>query len=75
MLVKERYVNQYAGSSFDAWARMGSRPFQTADDRQILEQQSLPGLYLHQEQVEQGSLTLHIRMAPLEIRLMEIELQ
>ena len=66
-------MNQAAGSSFDAWARMGSRPADTEEDIEILEQQSVPGLYLHQERVENGSLTLHVRMAPLEIRLIEVE--
>ena len=42
-------------------------------DIEILEQQSVPGLYLHQERVENGSLTLHVRMAPLEIRMVEVE--
>ena len=75
VLVKERYVNQAAGSSFDAWARMGSRPPETEEDLEILEQLSVPGIYLHQEQIENGSLTLHVRMAPLEIRLVEVELK
>ena len=72
-LIKERFVNQAAGSSYDAWARMGSLPVESEDDMEILMQQSVPGLYLHQETVENGELTLHTRMAPLEIRLLEIE--
>lgn len=73
VLVKERFVNQAAGSSYDTWARMGSRPVESAEDLEILVQQSVPGLYLHQEKVENGSLILHVRMAPLEIRLIEVE--
>ena len=72
VLVKERFVNQSAGSSYDAWARMGSRSDMDQDDLDILKQLSQPGVFLHQEAVEQGTLTLHTRMAPLEIRLIEI---
>ena len=73
-LIKERFVNQAAGSSYDAWARMGSRPLENPDDLDILVQQSLPGLYLHQETIENGTLTFHTRMAALEIRVIEIDL-
>ena len=73
-LIKERYVNQSAGSSYDAWARMGNKPDFTREDYAILKQQSLPGISLHQETVTDGSLTLHTRMLPLEIRLLEVEL-
>lgn len=72
-LVKERYVNQNAGSSYDAWAGMGSGLSENAEDLELLNQQALPGLFLHQEEIEQGCLTLHVRMAPLEIRLIEVE--
>jgi len=72
VLVKERFVNQSAGSSYDAWAKMGLHSLDDPDDLEILMQQSRPGIFLHRETVSEQSLTLHVRMAPLEIRLVEV---
>jgi xylan 1,4-beta-xylosidase len=73
VLVKEFFVNQYAGSSYDIWAQMGSRELTSREDLDLLMQQSNPGFYLHKENVETGNITLHTRMAPLEVRLIEVE--
>jgi len=74
-LIRERFVNQYAGSSYEIWARMGVAPLNSQEDYDLLQEQSHPGLYLHQEDIKDGSLTLHTRMAPLEVRLVEIDLR
>ncbi len=71
-VVKELYVNQNQGSSYDAWARMGAQPFTSAEDIEILKQISQPGLFLHHETIEDGALILRAEMEPLEVRLIEL---
>jgi len=73
VLIKEFYVNQHAGSSYDTWEQMGSPDTLSAEDTDLLIQQSNPGLYLHQEPVLSGVLTIHTKMEPLEVRLLDIE--
>ncbi len=72
-LIKERFINQHFDSSYDAWVRMGAQTLTREEDLELLRQQSQPGMYLHQENIEDHLLTLHIQMAPLEVRLIEIE--
>ena len=72
--IREYFVNQYAGSSYDTWARMGSLPLASAEDYDLLMQESRPGLHLHREAILDGVLTLHVRLAPLEVRLLEVNL-
>ncbi|MBQ9032350.1 MAG: helix-turn-helix domain-containing protein [Parasporobacterium sp.] len=74
VLIKEYFVNQYAGSSYDTWARMGSQPLNSREDYNLLMQESRPGLHLHREPVLDGVLPLHVRLAPLEVRLIEVDL-
>lgn len=74
-LIKERFINQNYGSSYDAWVCMGAQPLTNAEDLELLRQQSQPGMYLHQEMIKDHQLTLRAQMAPLEVRLIEIEFQ
>ncbi len=74
-LIKERFINQNYGSSYDAWVRMGAQPLTSEEDLELLRQQSQPGMYLHQEMIKDHQLTLRAQMAPLEVRLIEIEFQ
>lgn len=72
-LIKEMYINQRQGSSYDAWIRMGAQPLTKDDDVKLLRHHSQPGMYLHQDNIENNRLTLHIKIDPLEVRLIEIE--
>lgn len=72
-LIKEMFINQLHGSSYDSWIRMGAQPLTKEEDLEFLRQQSQPGIYLHQENIVNELLTLHIQIAPLEVRLIEIE--
>lgn len=72
-LVKERFINQHFGSSYDVWVRMGAQALTREEDLALLRQQSQPGMYIHQESIEDHLLTLHAQMAPLEVRLIELE--
>lgn len=74
-LIREHFINQLHGSSYDTWIRMGAQPLTENEDLESLRMQSQPGIYLHQEAVIDGLLTLHIQIAPLEVRLIEIEFQ
>ncbi len=74
-LIKERFINQAYGSSYDAWVRMGAQALTWDGDLELLNMQSQPGMYLHQETIEDHLLTIHVQMAPLEVRLIEIEFQ
>lgn len=74
-LIKEYFVNQYAGSSYDTWARMGSEPVISRADYELLAIESRPGLHVYQEKIENGSLSLHVRLAPLEVKLLDITLR
>jgi xylan 1,4-beta-xylosidase len=71
-LVKEMFVNQNHGSSYDAWAKMGFPSLIRPEDLESLKQVSQPGLYLHHEAVNQGELFLTAELEPLEVRMMEI---
>lgn len=74
-LIKERFISQDYGSSYDAWVRMGAQPLTSEEDFDLLRQQSQPGMYLHREIIKDHRLTLCVQMAPLEVRLIEIEFQ
>lgn len=73
-LIKEMFVNQQSGSSYDAWVRMGAQPLSRTDDINLLRQLSQPGMYLHKELITDGCLSFETNLAPLEVRLVEIEL-
>lgn len=73
-LVKEHFINQANGSSYDAWVKMGSQPLDDPKDMELLKQLSQPGLFLHPENITDHKLSLRVQMAPLEVRLIEIDL-
>ena len=74
-LIKEMFVNQQKGSSYDAWLKMGAQPLTKAEDMALLSQTSIPGLYLHRQAIENGLLEFETAMAPLEVRLIRIEME
>lgn len=73
-LVTETFVNQTTGSSYDAWVRMGAQQLTKPAELEMLRQQSHPGMYLHQQTIQDGVLILHTHLAPLEVRLIEVDL-
>ena len=74
-LVTEYYVNQLYGSSYDAWSRMEiSMDMLTADELEILNRHSNPGMIVHRESIADKELTLHIKLLPLEVRVIDVKL-
>lgn len=73
-LIKEQFVNQEKGSSYDIWVRMGAQPLTAPDTLEFLRQESRPGMYLHSEAIQDGRLSLKISLEPLEVRLVDVEL-
>lgn len=72
-LVRERFINQTHGSSYDTWVQMGNQPLYLEEDLDLLRQQSQPGAFFHTEITKDQLLSLHIQLAPLEVRLIEID--
>ncbi len=72
-LVRERFINQSYGSSYDTWVQMGNQPLYHEEDLDLLRQQSQPGAFFHTEITKDHLLSLQIQMAPLEVRLIEID--
>lgn len=73
-LIKEQFVNQEKGSSYDIWVRMGAQPLTTPDTLEFLRQEARPGMYLHSETITDGTLSLSLELEPLEVRLVDVEL-
>ena len=73
-LIKEQFVNQEKGSSYDIWVRMGAQPLTTPDTLEFLRQEARPGMYLHSETIADGTLALSLELEPLEVRLVDVEL-
>lgn len=73
-LIKEQFVNQEKGSSYDIWVRMGAQPLTTPDTLEFLRQEARPGMYLHAETITDGALDLCLELEPLEVRLVDVAL-
>ncbi len=73
-VVKDHIISQDAGSSYDAWVRIGARPSLRKEDITTLRQLSYPGIELGYHTIEDGILELSRTLAPLEVRLIEIDL-
>lgn len=70
--ITEYIVNQQHGSPFDEWARMGAPKF----DKMITEylrRECVPKITVRDEEIDGGRLTVKAELAPLEVRLVEIE--
>jgi xylan 1,4-beta-xylosidase len=73
-LIKQMIANQQQGSSYDAWAKMGSRTFSSKKELELLKELSQPGVTMHQEIIINGELNFTAYMEPLEVRMIEIML-
>lgn len=74
-MIKELFVNQSQGSSYDAWAKMKLQSIIRKEDYVSLMQVSQPGIYIHHETITNGELFLSVDVEPLEVRMIEINLQ
>lgn len=73
-IIKEQFVNQNQGSSFDAWSKLGAFTSEDHIDIDFLMQMSQPGLSLSHKKISNGTLALEFQLEPLEVRLIEIDL-
>lgn len=71
--VREIYVNRDCGSSYDTWLRMGGVELSDQRDLDYLNQVSQPGRTLRIEETAFGTFTYSQVLAPLEVRLVEID--
>ena len=71
--IREFFVNREDGSSYDRWIRMGAVQLQDADLNILKTTQ--PGLHIRTQKIHSGVLQLEAELAPLEIRVVEIDLQ
>lgn len=71
-LIRETVVNKNQGSSYDAWAKMGSKTTLRNDEIDLLKEISKPGVSIYQDVISDGHLNLSIEMEPLEVRMIEI---
>lgn len=71
--VREIFVNRDCGSSYDAWLRMGGLELSDQRDLDYLYQVSQPGRTLRIEETASGTFTYLQALAPLEVRLVEID--
>ena len=70
--VTESYVNQAAGSSFDAWVRLGAPEKLTPYDVEYLKASSFPGRKISETDVSEQVLYYNQILEPLEVRLVQI---
>lgn len=70
--LRETFVNQEHGSSYDAWAAMGAPACLTAEDRQYLTAQAQPGIHITEIAATGGSYTYRQQLTPFEVRLVQI---
>ena len=72
--IREYFINQDHGSSFDTWVQMGAPKDINEETAEMLEAHSMPGLYTYSETVENGQLTIKTTLEPLEVRFIEIQM-
>lgn len=72
-LIKEQFINQEHGSSFDLWVKMGASQVIPSDMEEVLRSGARPGMFVHQEHIADGTLKFEAVLEPLEVRLVEIE--
>ncbi len=72
-LIKEFFINQNFGSSYDAWMKMGGSLLEDNNDLSLLREQASPGRTLYQKRSQNGVLSLESELEPLEVRLIQIK--
>lgn len=73
-LVKSLTVNREHGSSYDAWTKMGSKTKLNSRELDSLIELSKPKVNLVYETITHNSLTIKAELSPLEVRLIEVQL-
>ena len=68
----ESFINQKAGSSFDAWVKLGAPEAMTPYDLEYLKAASFPGRKLSEITVSDHLLIYQQVLEPLEVRLVQI---
>lgn len=72
-IVREHILNQYSGSAFDEWVRMGAGKL-AQEEIAYLKQVSIPKRYTQTQTIENGVLSINAALEPLEVRFIEISL-
>lgn len=70
--IREYFINQAQGSSFDTWVQMGAPKDMDEEASRLLEAHSAPGLYVHQENIINHQLVIKTTLEPLEVRFIEV---
>ena len=70
--ITEYIVNQKYGSAFDEWVRMGAPKFDGMLT-EYLRRECVPKITVRDEELDGGRITVSAELAPLEVRLVEIE--
>ena len=73
--IRESYINNRQGSSFETWLNTGAQPLDNSADLSYLQQHSDPGLFIHQEEIIDGQLELQLYLSSYEVRAVEIFIQ
>lgn len=71
--IRETFVNQEYGSSYDTWVRMGGVELFSPEDIDTLYHLSQPGCEIYYENITDGELNFSRTLAPLEVRLVEVD--
>ncbi|MDE6441321.1 MAG: helix-turn-helix domain-containing protein [Clostridia bacterium] len=69
--VREHILNQKHGSAFDEWVRMGA-PKLNVESIEYLKRICVPKLEIRNENFDNGILSIHADLEPLEVRFIEI---
>ena len=73
-LIKELYINQNKGSSYDTWLSMNQPELFEPDELTFLIDQSTPGCLIHRENIVNGTLIYNTTLEPLEVKYVQIKL-
>lgn len=71
--IQEVILNQNSGSAFDEWIKMGAQTL-TPQEIEYLKHISIPHMYIHNDEITEGTLNINVSMAPLEFRFIEVKL-
>lgn len=72
--VKINELSTHSGSSYDTWINAGGFENTTDQEYQTIEDFSSVMFSLEQKKIISGELTFQLKVAPLEMRLIEIEI-
>lgn len=70
--IRELFINQQHGSSYDTWVNMGELSILDEVDSNLLKEKSLPGQIVRRQKVINNVLSLEAELEPLEVRLIHV---